>query len=129
MNKRTSQSGSIASFIVIGVILVLAAGGLLYWARHKDASVARDNTPVVTTPGVNDGDKQKTNDTDKTDSTNSSQTPPQVEAQPPASEEVPTVTTLSQTGPADTAMELFALGALATVGVAFVRSRRSRVSL
>ena len=133
MTVRSNQTGSIASFIVIGVVLVILTAGTLYWARHKDTSSVSEKpgttSQPVTTPGDAD-DKTSQPDTTDTaptgDTTTPQSTTPDTTTTPVAT---PSVTSLSQTGPADTAMELLALGALAATVASFIRSRNLRSSL
>jgi len=121
-----------ASFIIIGAVIVLMASGLLYWIRQNDKP-ARE-TPTVTSP-ASDKDKKDTKDTDKTESKpqdTASETPASTDTTPaPAAQPTPqtTVDQLSHTGPADTALQIIALGALAVAGTSFVRSRRAASSL
>jgi cytoskeletal protein RodZ len=124
-----------ASFIIIGVVIVLVAGGLLYWVRQNDKP-ARE-TPVVTTPAPAK-EKSDKKDTDKTDSKpqdTTSDTPATTDTAQPAQPEAntsvpqPTVDQLSHTGPADTVMQIIALGALAVAVTSFIRSRKTRSSL
>ena len=128
MKARLSQ-GSIASFIIIGVVLVLVTTGVLYWIQHKDGSVARKETPAVSTPEVEESTpkEQESADTDET-------SPPAATATPSSTPEAasapaPTVTMLSETGPADTAFQLIAVGALVATAAGFARSRNLRSSL
>ncbi|MDB5177786.1 MAG: hypothetical protein JWO61_169 [Candidatus Saccharibacteria bacterium] len=127
MKTRSSQSGSVASFIIIGVIFVLVAGGLLYWARHSTSPAPE--TPVVTLPGpqkTDDSNKPDTNETKPEDSSSStpSTSQPETTTAPQAG-----VDQLSHTGPTETSLQLLVLSVLAGVVVAFVRSRNLRSSL
>jgi cytoskeletal protein RodZ len=129
VKARFNQIGSVASFIIIGVVLVLVTTGILYWAQHKDAPAAREETPVVTTPETEEATPKEEKNTD-----NEEASPPATSSEPaatpePTPEVAPTVTTLSQTGPADTAFQVMALGALAVTIAGFVRSRKLRSSL
>lgn len=130
MKARFNQLGSVASFIIIGVVLVLVTTGILYWVQHKDAPVVREETPVVTTPETEQTAPKEEKNTDKEQES----TPPVASDTPatttePTPEPAPTVTTLSQTGPADTAFQLIAVGALAVTAISFARSRQLRSSL
>ncbi len=128
MKARFGQLGSVASFIIIGVVLVLVTTGILYWVQHKDAPI-RKEAPVVTTPESEEAapKEEKNIDREETAPSDTSSTPaPTAEPTPGTA---PTVATLSQTGPKDTVFQLIALGALAVTIGSFVRSRRLRSSL
>ncbi len=46
--RRASESGSVASFVLIGVGLVIITAGVLYWMRQPQlASVADNKTPEI----------------------------------------------------------------------------------
>lgn len=130
MKTRLHQVGSVASFIIIGVVFVLMTTGVLYWVRHKDDAPARQGTPVVTAPKT-----EKTTPQDEKKDTPSETAPAPAATNPsPSTAETapvtqPTVTSLSQTGPAGTALELVAVGALVATIAGFTRSRKLRSSL
>ena len=135
MKVRSNQKGAVASFIVIGVILVIVTAGVLYWVRHKDEpSVAEKpgtTSQPVTTPAKDDdktSQPETTTTTPAGGTTAPETTTPSTSATTPSTT-TPSVTSLSQTGPADTAMELLALGALAATVASFIRSRNLRSSL
>jgi uncharacterized protein HemX len=98
--------------------------------RHKDAPIARESpTPEVTLPGNDTAtdenkDESKPTQEEKEDDTTPSPATTETEALPETE-----VATLSQTGPADTAVQLIAVGALAVAGISFVRSRNHTASL
>ncbi|MDB5165343.1 MAG: hypothetical protein JWM00_233 [Candidatus Saccharibacteria bacterium] len=134
MKTRSRQSGSVISFIVIGVVLVIMTAGVLYWVRHKDAPVTTPpKTPGVTLPGAPEATPPKGDDkTPQPDTTSDApagdSTPQTTPSDNPAT--APTdVTALSQTGSGDTALQLIAIGALVAVTAGFVRSRSQRSSL
>jgi cytoskeletal protein RodZ len=138
MNGRSNQGGSVASFIIIGVVLVIMTTGVLYWVRHKDAPIARESpTPEVTLPGndVTTDDKKDETKSSEEDKSTSSPAPEETTKLESTSstETTPTPQTddaaLPTTGPVDTALELIAIGALAIAGISFVRSRNHAASL
>lgn len=130
---RTNQGGSIVGFVVIGAVLILGSAGLLYWVSHRDAPATK--TPEVSVPAASENsDKEKTetptnsdSDTNKeeTDNTQTSETP----SQPTSSSSDQAVEQIPQTGPADTLMQLLAIGLLAGVVAVFVRSHKHRSTL
>jgi len=129
MKARFNQSGSIASFIIIGVVLVLVTTGVLYWVQHKDAPVAREEAPAVSKP-----ETQKTAPKEEKSTKTDEATPPTENTPPSTLPETPpvaalTVTTLSETGPTDTLIQLIAVGALIATIAGFTRSRKLRSSL
>ena len=133
MKARSNQGGSVVSFIVIGVALVLVAGGLLYGVRQS--SNQAPEAPGVTQPIKNDEKKPATpRDTTPqkpaSDAPTTTETPSaasQAPATAPAAQ--PEVDQLSHTGPAETVRDLLILSTLSGVIVAFIRSRQPRSSL
>lgn len=131
MKVRINQAGSVANFIIIGVVLVVLTAGVIYAVRQTDAPAPRE-TPVATQP-------EKTAEAPKQDDKpqDSKPTPDEAESTPaptPAPEEspavaAPTVAAIPQTGPVDTAFQLVAIGAIVVAIVGFVRSRTLRSSL
>lgn len=129
MNVRINQAGSIANFIVIGVVLVVLTAGVIYAVRQRDTPASQP-TPVATEPEKTT-DKPKVDEkpaTDKTESESTSSPASTPVAETPALP-APTVATLSQTGPVDTAAQLLAIGAISVASIGFVRSRSLRSSL
>jgi cytoskeletal protein RodZ len=132
MKIRLNESGALASFVAIGVVLVLVAGGLLYWVNHKGSVETETPAPVATEP--NSSNDQSNNDREDEPSAAPSNEPAAPEAVPapvasPVESAAPVVTQLSETGPADTALQLLMAGLLAAFVAAFVRSRKLRSSL
>lgn len=129
MKVRSSQIGSLASFIVIGIVLVVAAGSLLYWVNHRDTAPTTTQQPVVSQPDEN-------KDENKNDQPEATPSDAPVESSPVAPTEshvavapAPVVDQLSQTGPADTAFQIVATGLVVAALAGFVRSRQLRSSL
>ena len=140
MNGRSNQGGSVASFIIIGVVLVIMTTGVLYWVRHKDAPIARESpTPEVTLPGDEtktdeSKDQAKPNEEPNKEDTASPSEEATTPDAAPSTDTAPapqteSTTTLPTTGPADTAVQMIAIGALAIAGIGFIRSRNHATSL
>ena len=134
--RVSTQRGSVVSFIIMALLLVFIAGGAIYLARtysNSDAEVtvsdevtkapaesedAESDKPAAPAPSPEDEKKetapaQKPQDSDKSTTTTSSDR-----------DELVGVDQYSQTGPADTMMQLVAVGALSSAGAAYVTSRR-----
>lgn len=142
MKRPNNQTGAVLSFLVVGALLVVVTGTVFYVASRNmdDKNVAID-TPSLILPGEDDqSTSSDTNDastSDKTsdnDSTNTSGDATTNDNQATSTTDTTNnsdtnVDELSQTGPADTAAQIVAIGGLAFAGAAFVRSRRSKTSL
>lgn len=136
MTVRSNQTGSIASFIVIGVVLVILTAGTLYWVSHKDTPSVAEKSGTTSqpakTPAKTDDKTAQPNATDDSTPAAEPTATPQTSASASTSSPsaaAPSVSSLSQTGPADTAVELLAIGALAAAVASFIRSRNLRSSL
>lgn len=114
--KWKNQGGSVRSFILIGVVLVLLFIGGAYLIRQATLPAAPDNTPVA--PG------RSTDDTDT-----SATPPPSTDEKTAADSPAPTATQLPQTGPAELAGTLFVLAILSATSVSYLQSRRLRITL
>lgn len=126
--RERYQGGSLAGFLIIGGLLTLVLIGGLYGlnrynAQQSGEEVATSDQPEWPT-GDNEAEKrqakdetpeEKKSEEKKTDETKASERP----SQPAA----PATTQLPQTGPADSLLNLLALGALTFSGVAYIRSR------
>lgn len=138
--RRTNQGGSVASFIVVGALLVLVTVGLLYAVRQQPESGEIAKEPEITLPGAdNNTDNQNRDDKtpaadeggtqDKTSTDESSTTDETTDDETTEGDTETTVDEIPQTGPADTMMQLVAVGALTAVSSAYYRSRKVRHSL
>lgn len=129
---RVKQTGSIISFVVVGVLLALGAIGLFYWVGHGLQPTPKVE-PEVKISAPTDNKKEPTKQTPKTDDSESGSTPvkpdPAAETDAQPTTTPPTPGELSQTGPGDTAGALVIIGLLSGVIVAYIRSRRRIVSL
>ena len=137
---RTKQGGSVLSFIIVGVVLLAALAGGVYWYRH--AFVPHTSPEVATNPA------SPSESSDSTKNNNSSQSSDQLKSrssdssntstnsapsQPaPAQPTAPTPQSSSQlpkTGPADTIGAMLILGVLTAATAAYSQSRRALRSL
>jgi cytoskeletal protein RodZ len=138
------QDGSLAGFIIIGVLLALVLVGGLYGLNRYNTQKASEE--VATKDQATRTSETKQEDTSKTEQTpklddkaaeERSESKTKVTAprtsqdtaqtnQPPAATPTPasnsTSTHLPQTGPADTLVSLFVIGALTFASIYYVRS-------
>ena len=128
--RGTNQGGSLAGFIIIGVLLTLVLVGGLYGLNRYNAQRADDQIAA-------DQEKQKQEDkkeaekpapaaTERTPVGTKSDIPPSTDkpAASPAPAQVPaTGTELPQTGPADAFFGLIVLGLVTFASVHYARSR------
>ncbi|MES2876362.1 MAG: hypothetical protein V4678_02725 [Patescibacteria group bacterium] len=135
--RGTNQGGSLAGFIIIGVLLTLVLVGGLYGLnryndqraadqiaadesrREKEQQQAEEEATKPTTPTAEETEKgdvppETTVNTDRARTNDTSSTPAPTAA---------TEAQLPQTGPADTLATLVVLGALTFATAHFVRSR------
>ncbi len=138
------QGGSLAGFIIIGVLLALVLVGGLYGLNRYNAQ-KMTNEQVASTSQKEDEQKESSKDQQtaklddkaaeeraesqtKVTAPRTSQETTQETAQKPAtstpaaSSQTPTSTHLPQTGPADVVLTLVALSALVFAGAYYLRS-------
>lgn len=134
--RRTNQSGSILSFVIIGGVLVLLLVGGTYVVRHMLAPAATNPAPVAqkddsssntkkdeSTPDAN---KPNENNAPKTDTSTPSHTDT---ATLPSGSTAPEAQTLPTTGPGDVLTSGVMLGGLVASVAIYIRSRRELASL
>ena len=129
---RTKQGGSILGYVLVGGVLILLLLGGAYafrtwWSRTPDTTPAPAPT-VSDKPATDNKDKSAAQQPSTSDKDKSSDKATPAPSQPTAPKPAPTPTTpstqLPQTGPADTALAVIALGSLvASLGV-YLQSRR-----
>ena len=150
MSSRTQyEGGSLLSFAIVATVLVLVfVGGLYglqryshYVADQKDTEVATDtnhkSTPHNDNQSANndtnkksDQSAQSTTPSTKNDATTKDDTdvsplsPAEKDTAPSATQEQ-TSDALPETGPADAAAQFIALGLLAFMATAYIRSRHA----
>lgn len=150
MNQRTrNQGGWVASFVVVGAILVLGLLAGLYYIKTQQLE-GGEVAVTETDKGVSDSDKNTPDQSSSKGDSNKKATPPkatdsskdraapkqdgqenkeQVEADDEATPAVGSSSDgskkeLPATGPGDTAAQLIAVFALTVSGVAYIGSRR-----
>ncbi len=136
-HTRTNQGGSVLAFIIVGLALTAAVIGGIYFVHQRGeqersaTSTSQGTDKQPTTPTT-----QKTPATQQPASQPSATKPSQPVATKPQSTtpaQVPatgvTQTHLPATGPADTAIQLLAVGLLIMTSVAYVQSRRQQSTL
>lgn len=137
--RGTNQGGSLAGFIIVGVLLALVLIGGLYGLNRYNAQRAADEVATETAEqekGAAD-DRQRTSNESEEKKTEPA--PAQAPAADPGDKATPssapaksgsqtatTTANLPQTGPADMALTLIALGAVTFAGTHYVRSRSQR---
>lgn len=122
MTRRTNQGGSIATFIVIGVILVSGLIGSIYLLNKRGEQVREDQTIAANEKKQSKDKPKNTNDSTKTGTTNNNDNQ--------SSANVPEVVGSSQKLPASgnelSVSKLFAIYFLVMVATAFVLSFRKQ---
>lgn len=142
--RRTNQGGSLAGFIIIGVLLTLVLVGGLYGLNRYNAQRTADETARTESSEATDdetapkeessGDAAKTDPkstdtstqsrTDRSGAGNAQQTPAQSSTQPNRSGSQPARSgQLPATGPGDTLLGLMVVTVLTFAGVHYARSR------
>ena len=121
-SARTNQSGSVVSFLVVGVILaVVVIGGItLLQNRDQQTPTASPSASVSPAPSPSAG------------TSGSSNSPAPTPSKSPTASSAPvpsTNGTLPSTGPTDNLLSSIAGAILLGVIIAFVRSYRARVDL
>jgi Flp pilus assembly protein TadB len=116
MKQRTGQGGSVASFIVIGVILFVGLVTAIYFLNQRGQQARKEQT--VATSDNNKGTKQ--NATKTTVNKSTVNTPAQTKTTSQSkSQNLPT------TGPELSVVEIIGIYSLAASVVAYVLSRRT----
>lgn len=147
MRSVMRQGGSVAVFVVVGVVLVLAALGTVYGMKHI---AMRDQTPPMTLPGIlggeeNQSEQQAGNNGQENGTADEKPNQESGDQAPAAGNQDRQGSTgnnnapsgngqgnsgssngnnLPQSGPAETLASMVALSAIAASSTAYVRSRR-----
>lgn len=140
--RETTQRGSIVSFVLVATALLLLTAGAIFWAKQSGQDAARD--VGVTTPGDDitiDGATQDADSKAKNDNTPTTNDQAATTDNDAAKDETSTqsstrdsqtgstaetsVTAYSQTGPADTLLQITGLGALSMSVLMYRSSRRA----
>ena len=128
---RTNQSGSVLSFVVIGVVLVaLVLGGAYLVHQHATGSL---NPPSSQQP-ASEPQNQSSDNQKASDTTNNKQPSSQTQSnQESSSQTTPqssqSTAELPQTGPSQNIATLLAVCLLSIAAVSYARSRRPELSL
>ncbi len=135
---RSSESGAVVGFILVGVVIAALLTGGLYLINWRSDQIAQKGPSVSQANDDKDAKKDKdtpgtsqppANETDDSNGTQTEQTPSPTPATPtpnPAAPQPGADGIIAETGPADTFLQVVGIGAL--VG-AIVRYRQSRRSL
>ncbi len=116
--KRMMSSGSVLSYVIIGVILVAILGGVFYGLRQRAHQAAQEGATAVQEESNRQGDGVNTEVQPQSDAAR--------DDAPVASENRPAdvAQELPATGPVEFVSGVVALAALTFTCTAFVRSRR-----
>jgi LPXTG-motif cell wall-anchored protein len=130
---KVNEGGSVLSFVMIGVILVLALVSGTYFVRQKisvsaDTSGQTSDTPAAPQPEQKDTPKEPTKKEETAKTPEASQP---TQSSNNAQQNTPTTPTaaLPQTGPAETLSVVIGAALLTAASTAYIRSRRDYVSL
>lgn len=131
---RGYDKGSVISFVLVGVVLILATVGVLYGVRQYTSTSSTVVEPEASLP-TNDtaakDDKTNASDTSKSsdETASSSQNNTTKGSGGTSKTQTPTATQIPQTGPTETIGTVVVAGLLAGTAVAYIRSRRQVSSL
>lgn len=123
---RTKQGGSVLTFIIGGVFLIILLVGGIYWISQQNRS---NNAPLPTPQAPIEPAPRPSNEPMNPDRThqqrdNAESTPPQL-----PSNGQPTASELPTTGPREMLTSSFIFALLCGVAISYVRSRRETASL
>jgi len=110
----TSQGGSVANFLVIGIVLIALAAGGVYFLQQREAETPAKQPAVPIAP-TEQAEKQKK-------SGNQNQTKKKPSNKSTKSQKERKNAALPQTGPADSLAVILASAVLAGLSVAYIRS-------
>ena len=121
-NKLTNQGGSVATFVVVGVVLAaFVIGGVYLLQKRNQDGQKTGPVAVSTTPSPTSTPKATKSPTSSPAKPAPSKTP----ASKP-SQNIPTTASLPTTGPTEDFLGAFMLASLAGVAAAYLRSYRVR---
>lgn len=122
-HTRTNQGGSVAPFVVVGIVLLVLFGGGIYLLRqHADSNPP---VPVGVSPSTEPVEEPSATPAPSSPSLRSPQPSTSPSPSPEASEVSSGESDLPRTGPAETASSGIALAVLTAAVVSYVRSRQA----
>jgi hypothetical protein len=126
-DTQTKQSGSVASFLVVGLVLVALVGGGIYLLKHRSDTNSIKVAKTSTLPSAS----VSTTVTPKKSSKPSPHstpipTPVIKTTQPAAKSSAPTPATMPVTGPSDLMPAGIVMAILVSSAASFVQSERAR---
>lgn len=121
MIRRTNQGGSVASFIVIGVILVVGLLSTIYFLNQRGQQVRKDQTTVA--DDKTETPKPKTTDSSASKSSGSTSTQSSADGQTTNTQS----SGLPATGNETSIINLVSIFLLTSSFIAFMMSRRNQV--
>jgi len=130
--RGTNQGGSLAGFIVVGVLLTLVLVGGLYGLNRYNAEKAGEEVMTEEQAGTEDTSTDTAAERERTATEDKKETTPSngsssATSDPGDATSTPTAgsssDTLPQTGPTDTLYAIFVVSLLAFVATHYVRSR------
>jgi LPXTG-motif cell wall-anchored protein len=130
----SNQGGSILSFLLIGGILTAVLVGGAYFVQQRVAGSAPDKAPVAVQPASPSPDQTAKKTTPAAEDKKVAVEPKKEEPKKEAPKAAPQATTppaaeLPKTGPVETISSILGAGLLSGMLVAYMRSRRSSVTL
>lgn len=127
-NKLTNQGGSVATFVVVGVVLAafMIGGVYLLQKRSQDGQKSGPvavNTPSPVAPSASSDATKKPSQSPAKPTPTKTSTP---KPTPQPTSTIPTTASLPTTGPAEDFLGAFMLASLIGVAAAWLRSYRVR---
>lgn len=128
VSEQVRQSGSVVSFLIVGIVLVGLVTGGLYMLHRQGTDRSMPNGPVATT-----SNKPASSPSQQAE-TSPSKSPAPSKSTKPESSKSPTVPTaprtpLPETGPADNMLSGIAFAILLGVSIAYIQSRRASAEI
>lgn len=126
--NRTHQGGAILTFIIVGVVLALAAAGLIYGVQQRGEQARRD-AAIAVADRQSDAEQPPAAEPAPQNEPSQDGAPAEPSPQPatpaPAPTAAPSPDQLPTTGPQDEATILFVVVMLTTSITAYITSRRA----
>lgn len=124
--RRTNQGGSVASFIIVGIILVAAVSSVAYFVSQRGKQARIDQATTIAR------EQSKATTTEQTPAAPTSTAAPETQAAPSTTASSPSVTpqsttttsNLPQTGPELNIVGFIGLALLTMTVMSFLTSRR-----
>jgi LPXTG-motif cell wall-anchored protein len=125
----SNQGGSILSFLIIGGVLAALFVGGTYLVQQRAARSETVQTPVAQPANQSEDKTPAAEDKKAATKTEPKAEVKQTAPQPAPQSTAPATTELPKTGPAQMLGSIIGLGLLSGTTIAYVRSRRTNVTL